>query len=157
MSDHSIDNITGLRSTSVNRLIKAMNTITAPLFADEQPSSDGRVRWSIRALILTHTIMAWESSSTIVERFHRARELVGSNTGGTYQGFMKALRRNANILSEHVMPKLRAAVRRTAGGQWWKRCGFVAMTVDGTKHDAPRTTANEEVLGPGEKTSLTRR
>lgn len=96
--------------------------------------------------------MAWESSSTITERFFRARDVVdrGSGrdeTGKTYQGFMKALRRGADRLLPRVQRYLRATVRTTAGSRWWTRRGWVAMTVDGTKIDAPRTVANEQVLG----------
>lgn len=95
--------------------------------------------------------MAWERSPTITERFFWARDVVdprsGRETGKTYQGFMKALRRGSDRLLPRVQRYLRAAVRRTAGRRWWMRRGWVAMTVDGTKIDAPRTVANERVLG----------
>lgn len=95
--------------------------------------------------------MAWERSPTITERFFWARDVVdpgsGCETGKTYQGFMKALRRGSDRLLPRVQRYLRTAVRHTAGRRWWTRRGWVAMTVDGTKIDAPRTTANERVLG----------
>lgn len=46
--------------------------------------------------------MAWESSPTIVERFFLARDVVSCDTGKTYQGFMKALRRS----SDRLLPAL---------------------------------------------------
>jgi len=98
-------------------------------------------------LVLTLTLMAWESSPTITERFFRARDVVGRETGKTYQGFMKALRRGADRLLPRVQRSLRTAVRQTADRRWWTRRGWVAMTVDGTRIDAPRTVANEQVLG----------
>lgn len=95
--------------------------------------------------------MALERSPTITERFFWARDVVdprsGRETGTTYQGFMKALRRSADQLLPRVQRYLRTAVRRTAGRRWWTRRGWVVMTVDGTKIDAPRTAANERVLG----------
>jgi len=63
---------------------------------------------------------------------------------------MKALCRNKNILSDNIMPELRSAVRQTAGSEWWTRRGWIAMTVDGTKMDVPRTDANENAFGKGE-------
>ena len=101
--------------------------------------------------MLTLALMALERSPTITERFFWARDVVdprsGRETGTTYQGFMKALRRRADQLLPRVQRYLRTAVRHTAGRQWWTRRGWVVMTVDGTKIDAPRTAANERVLG----------
>jgi len=102
---------------------------------------------------MTLALMAFERSSTITERFFWARDVVRPRreTGGTYQGFIKALRRSADRLLPDVQQFVRTAVRRTAGRSWWTRRGWVAMTVDGTKINAPRTAANERVLGTAGK------
>lgn len=100
---------------------------------------------------MTLALMALERSPTITERFFWARDVVepksDRETGATYQGFMKALRRDSDRLLPRVQQHVRDAVRRTAGQRWWTRRGWVVMTVDGTKIDAPRTLANERVLG----------
>lgn len=100
---------------------------------------------------MTLALMALERSPTITERFFWARDVVDPKsdreTGATYQGFMKALRRDSDRLLPRVQQHVRDAVRDAAGQRWWTRRGWVVMTVDGTKIDAPRTLANERVLG----------
>lgn len=98
--------------------------------------------------------MAWGVGSTLLDRFGNAREAITGmfpsrrRVGGTYQGFVKQLLLLGGRLLEPVMEHLRRQLHRIAQG-YWRREGFVAFAVDGSRVDAPRTAANEEALGCG--------
>jgi len=107
-------------------------------------------RWADRMLVMVALLMAMSSLGTLAERFFEARAAVVKRypsrrrPGKTYAGFMGQLvKRSARLLAV-VVRGLRGHVERVAGA-CWKVGGHLALGVDGSKSDAPRTRANEEV------------
>jgi hypothetical protein len=115
-------------------------------------SGDDRVRWTDRLLVVTALLMAWQTASGLGDRFELCWEVVTGmypsrrRGGGTYEGFIKALRQHSGRLLEVVAGALRKAVREVAGRDW-KMDGWVVMGVDGSRINCPRTVANEQAFG----------
>jgi len=130
-------------------LIHAMSKLlVAPLFSPHR----GR-RWCPKTLAMCAVLAAWDSSSTVVERFDAARRLVNRHRprrrralGATYQGFAKAVVTRGVALVRVMVGHLRRTMLEVAGA-YQKRRGLFAVAVDGTKIDAPRTISNESGLG----------
>lgn len=115
------------------------------------PWPPGARCWGAWKLVLAAVLMSWERSSTLAERFAETRHVMRQwwpkgHHGGTYQGFVKALLRWSPWLLEVVTGALRAALRGLAG-RYWRREGWVAFAVDGSRVECPRTSANEAALG----------
>jgi hypothetical protein len=66
--------------------------------------------------------------------------------GKTYQGFIKRLLSLHERLLEIVVLHLREVVQQMAGPSW-RREGWVAFAVDGSRIECPRTKANEAAFG----------
>ena len=98
--------------------------------------------------------MSWGVCRTLGDRFEDMRDcLVGMfpyhrRPGGTYQGLVKALARHSQALLDVVGQALRGSLR-TVAGALWKREGWAAFAVDGSRVECPRTKANEAALGCG--------
>jgi hypothetical protein len=119
------------------------------------PTGD-KARWTDLLLALCAILMAWSGAGTLTDRFEAARRCLlrwypgRRRPGGSYAGFIAALRRRSGRLLRWIGPHYRTHVQRlaeqrgcwrVAGGRW------LAFGVDATKHDAPRTAANERTLG----------
>lgn len=133
------------RSSHRHALVQAMTLFMAPLFSTER-------RWSAYHTVLAAVLMAWEDAATLGERFDVVREFLASalprrrRLGRTYQGLAKATLRHGLRLVEEVRGHLRReSLARCVA--WRLRFGFEAITVDGSRFDAPRTIDNEEGLG----------
>jgi hypothetical protein len=98
--------------------------------------------------------MSWSVCRTLGDRFEEARDcLVGMfpcqrRPGETYQGLIRALARHSGALLGGVGQALRGVLQATAGVHW-KRRGWLAFAVDGSRVECPRTKANEAALGRG--------
>lgn len=104
--------------------------------------------WSQLSLTLCALLMQWSPAPTLAQRFESALSVLDQalprrrRTGRTYQGFIKASLRRSSLSA--ITTQLRTLTEETAGSSW--RVGrFVPIGVDGSKFDAPRTLANEEL------------
>jgi hypothetical protein len=126
------------------------------------PAGPARGCWTPLRLACAAVLVAWESARSLGERLAAACQTLdamfpgggggGGGGGGrarlggaTYQGWAKALAREAD-LHERVADRLRALTRDLGGGRCWRRDGQCAFAVDGTRVDCPRTAANRRAL-----------
>jgi hypothetical protein len=112
----------------------------------------GKVLWTPLMLSMAAIFMGWDAAPTSTERLENAvmtlwLMMPRRKLGSTYQGFMKALRRNAQL------PALLAGHWRTFMAELardcWLREGWCAFAADGSKFGCPRTQRNEEEFGHG--------
>ena len=140
-------------ATSLKRyrpvVLAAMKEFLPPeLFRDWRCSS--RV-WGVWKLVLAAVLWAWEGGGAVPQRFTAVyltlrQRWPKKQVGATYQGFIKALLRWSPGLLEVVTGALRGVMQVTAG-RHWRRQGWVAFAVDGSRLECPRTAANEAALG----------
>ena len=106
--------------------------------------------WSPLTLALGAVLMSLDPGPTLAQRFESVLAVLDRalprrrKTGRTYQGFVKALSRHGEAIIGLLTPHLRALTIHAAGaeasiGRW------TPIGVDGSKFDAPRTVANEEL------------
>lgn len=112
--------------------------------------------WSHQALSLVAIFMAWSESSRLVDRFEVAREAVLAlgpqfqNIGKTYRGFSKMLARVPESGTKALINDLRRQIQEV-GGEQFRIAGWVAIAVDGSKFNLPRTRANIDEFGDAGK------
>lgn len=115
-------------------------------------STDSRLRWTDRLLVVTALLMAWQTSSRLKDSFEFCWQVVTGmyftrrHAGHTYEGFIQALRKHSQRLLLVVAEALRRAVKPVAR-EYWKIEGWVVMGVDGSRVECPRTLANETAFG----------
>lgn len=95
--------------------------------------------------------MAWDEGQTISARFehacHTGHELHPHwKLGESYGGFTAALRRQSDSLLDAIVPCFQRQMQDMAGPDWQVR-GRTVFAADGTRIEAPHTSANEEGLG----------
>lgn len=117
-----------------------------------------RVLWTPALLCVCSVLMSWDPSPSLARRFGAAGAslallLPRRRRGGTYQGFIKALRRCSDLHTQ-VAAHLREAMRAMAGPHWLRQ-GWCAFAVDSSKFNCPRTAANEKALGCASKKGKT--
>ncbi len=111
------------------------------------------VGWSPAAMTLALVLMSWDAAPTLAQRFESALAVLDAalprrrRTGRTYQGLVKAVRRQGRGTLERIAAHLRDLTRRAAGSAW-AMGELVPIGVDGSRFDAPRTIGNE-ALGFG--------
>jgi hypothetical protein len=143
-------------STYRQSLASAMSSIFTASFLTILAALDPRVgrsrRWTLGNLIYVSLLMALDSSRALKDRFESARAAWGQmfpgrkRPGGTYPGYVKARRRVSGKQLQAIQRHLRAHHQRIAQS-YWRRSGWLAFSVDGTRVEAPRTKANEGALG----------
>ena len=107
-------------------------------------------------LLSVLVLMAWESSTALLDRFDAARAVInarqprGRRVGATYQGFIKAIVGTFNVLLPQAQTHARRMIERMAGAHWHVQ-GWIAFAADGSKMDCPRTRANEDGFGTAGK------
>lgn len=119
-------------------------------------SADQRVRWSPRLLALFAIILQSLGNASLSDRFQDARAAITGmyptrrRVGGTYAGFVQAMKRSGGqalgIMAEH----LRALMPVVFGGIW-KIDGRLLFAVDGSRFECPHTRANETLGRAGRK------
>lgn len=111
-----------------------------------------RVRWTPFASAVAAVLMALDRGCRLNERFEDARACMatdfkrGRRVGRTYNGLVKALERQAEL----VLPVLKKDLRRQARTRFSrlrKTLAWLLFAVDGTKEDLPRTKDQEKVFG----------
>ena len=130
----------------------ALVTLITPLL----PSLAGGRGWSALTLAVGSALMSWDAAPTLRQRFESALAVLDAaiprrrRVGRTYQGFIKALTlRSPSILGTLIL-HLRVLTQQAAGGTWriggiGGEPGFVPIGADGSRFDAPRTIANEQL------------
>lgn len=115
---------------------------------------DRKTRWTDLLLALTAILMSWSNAGTLKDRFDSARRCLlrwypgRRRPGSSYEGFVLALRRRSGRLVKWIGESYRVHVKRIAEERGcWRVAGWLAFGADSTKHDAPRTAANEQSLG----------
>ena len=113
-------------------------------------------KWTPRMLAVVALFWAWSNADGLKERFKEARNLAAKifrwlpDPGGTYQGFMKQLRKWHVELQVLCIGELRTLMKQDLFGHW-KIAGFVVIAGDGSRIELPRTAANEAAYSPKRK------
>lgn len=116
------------------------------------PVARRRVRWTPQAASVAAVLMAIDNDVSLVGRFGHVwscmkRDHGGRRrTGGTYNGLLKALERQATVTLPLVKAALRDHVRRRLA-RIDPTCPWVLLAVDGSKTDLPRTVDHERTFG----------
>lgn len=128
-------------------LCKCINPYVACLWAIEDPARR-QVLWRPDATAMVAVLMALEGPESLRDRFQEAKSSLAADVriGGTYNGWIKALHRQAPL----VLPMLKQSLRRRvlreldaiAPEARWR-----LLAVDGTREMLPRTTSNEAHFG----------
>ena len=101
-----------------------------------------------RLLGCTAMLWAWSDEITLIDRFHAVRRIVQfmfpvqQELAGSYQAFIKLLRRWTPQLVAVVQTALRQRMHK-ALSDCWEVCGYVMFGVDGSRLELPRTRSHE--------------
>ena len=116
------------------------------------PKAKRRVRWTPRAASTAAVVMALDPDGTLEGRFQGARSCMKGDfrrrrrTGTTYNGLLKALERQKDVVLPIVKTNLRSQARRRLE-RIDPTGGWLLLAVDGSKEDLPRTRDHEAVFG----------
>lgn len=114
--------------------------------------------WTPRWLACAALLWAWSDETTLTERFRVARKIIGRLRGeqeqpaGSYQAFIKLLRRWTEPLREGLAEAFRQRAQRSLANVWTVS-RWLVMAVDGSRLDVPRTRRNEQRYSPHSKLS----
>lgn len=117
--------------------------------------------WTPRLLSAAALSWAWTDESTLTERFETARKIIRflfrpqCEPAGSYQAFLKILRRWTATLVGLIQASLRERMRDMLAG-CWKIHGFIVFGVDGSRAELPRTKSHEEVYSAARKKDRSR-
>ena len=134
----------------LNRLLPA--PLWQSLSTDLVRSSDDRVRWSAKYIILCWVMMGLSVQRQLTERFREGWGVLARlyyrrrRAGRSYQGLVKATQAWGQELWTHFAQCLRDTMPRRLK-RCWEWYGWVVMAVDGSRIQAPRTRANQRKLG----------
>jgi Transposase DDE domain len=112
--------------------------------------------WTPQLLSSTALLWAWSNEWTLVERFHTARKIAlflfprPHAPAGSYQAFIKILRKWTGVLVVAIRTALRRRMEQTLAG-CWRIGGFVMFAVDGSRVDLPRTVSHEKAYAASRK------
>lgn len=109
------------------------------------------LQWTPQRLAWLAVLMAWDEGQTLEARWEHARQAAGQfhghwRLGRSYTGFVQALVRHSPRLGGALKYRFQRQLQQLAG-KFWRRQGWQAFAVDGTRLEAPRTQSNEAVLG----------
>jgi hypothetical protein len=110
-------------------------------------SVHGNAGWTPQKLAWVALLMCWDEGSTLGERFHNVRALVKTlhprwKLPNSYPGFVQALTRHTDEMRNAIVRRLRPKTDAPC----WRIHGWLALAVDGSRFEAPRTVANEQML-----------
>jgi hypothetical protein len=109
--------------------------------------------WCASRLAAAALLWAWSDESTLGERFQTARKIVQTlfprqqEPAGSYQAFMKLLRRWTDTFVECLQKSLRRQMQQALASRWLLH-GFAVFGTDGSRVELPRTRSNEEAYAP---------
>jgi hypothetical protein len=109
----------------------------------------GNTGWKPVDLVILTVVWTWSESSTLTGAFQEAHRwsltVLSRAAVGTYQGLMGAI----VTWTGRILPLLWRRLHVLAeehGGEHWRIGLWVALAVDGTRLDTPRTVANERAF-----------
>ena len=133
-------------------LVSRISSFFACLEDMPDPAVKRRVRWTPLAAGTAAVLMALDQGCPLHVRFEDARACMAMDfarrrrVGGTYNGLVKALERQAGS----VLPAVKADLRRQGQERLDRLVGaanWLLLAVDGSKEDLPRTEDHEKVFG----------
>jgi hypothetical protein len=108
--------------------------------------------WSPWLLVAAAMLWVWSGEPTLTERFDTARSVVQEafavqrQLAGSYQAWMKMLRRWTLPLLDVLVAALRRRMRRRFAGS--RIAGWDVFAVDGSRFELPRTASNQQEYCP---------
>ena len=107
-------------------------------------------KWSPLRVFWVAILMVWSAEQTLQTRFEETREVVRSlfpkwSLGKSYTGWYEAQLKWLTPLRPALGKRLRQQLQ-TRAGRHWRREGWCAFAVDGSRVECPRTAANENEL-----------
>lgn len=104
-------------------------------------------KWSPLRVFWVAILMVWSAEQTLQTRFEETREVVRSlfpkwSLGKSYTGWYEAQLKWLTPLRPALGKRLRQQLQ-TRAGRHWRREGWCAFAVDGSRVECPRTAANE--------------
>lgn len=118
----------------------------------------GDCSWTPQTLTFAAMLWGWSDEKTLIERFQAARKItmfVGDHQqepAGSYQAFVKVLRRWTAPLMEAILATFRVRISQQLA-KLWKLRGWIVFAADGSKINVPRTRWNEARYSPQSKLS----
>lgn len=112
--------------------------------------------WTAQALTCAALLWAWSDERTLTERFSISRKIIRfilrgqQEPAGSYQAFIKLLRKWTDPLRNLLASEFRQRTQETLAGVW-KVKGWVVFAVDGSRIAVPRTLSNEQRYAPKSK------
>jgi hypothetical protein len=108
-------------------------------------------RWTPQRVVWLAILMAWSAEQTLQARFEDSRQVLRAvfpkwSLGTTYTGWSDAQAKWLTPLRPALARRLRQRLQESAGRQW-RREGWCAFAVDGSRIECPRTAANQQELG----------
>jgi len=121
-------------------------------FCGRVDAGDRRTHWAAKYVVLCWTFMGWACRSALSERFTQSWAALAAlyasrrRPGRTFQSLVKAGARITPGAFLEFWYCLREQFAALLGPAWlWH--GWVVLAVDGSRIEAPRTRANERILG----------
>ena len=114
--------------------------------------------WTPETLVFASLLWAWSDEKSLIERFTTARKVIINRYGeqqepaGSYQAFVKLLRKWTEPLLKAISTAFRQRMAQTLAAVWMVE-GWLVFAVDGSRVDVPRTRKNEERYSPKSKLS----
>jgi hypothetical protein len=105
--------------------------------------------WTAQTLVYAAILWAWSDERTLGDRFAVARKVITfwflkqPQPAGSYQAFVKLLRKWTEPLIERLKTVFRRRMKELLSGVWLV-AGFVVFACDGSRVNVPRTRGNEE-------------
>jgi hypothetical protein len=126
----------------------AMEELLPPQFF-RRWSAHGNSDWTPQKLAWMAILMSWDEACTLGERFAHTRRLLKAlqprwKLPMSYSGFVAAFEQYTPTLRAALVERLRPGERQT---RCWRVAGWLAMAIDGSRFEAPRTVVNERRLG----------
>ena len=137
------------------RWLLASTTWSAVKFRDD-------CSYTPRLLACTAMLWAWSDELTLLDRFHAVRRIVHFafslqvELAGTYQAFIKLLRRWTATLVDVVQVALRTRMCQELSASWQLH-GYAMFGVDGTRLELPRTRSHEAAYSAARRSKKKRR
>ena len=157
---HQDKRSTGKDVVNYRALKEAVNGIlTQQVFS--QIRFRGGSLWQPITLAIAAVLWAWSDESTLVDRFGAARKTVSCMSPGqptppgSYQAFMKILRKWSDPLIQEITNVLRNRMREDLS-KVFLIAGFAVFGVDGSRFELARTVANEQAYSPKPKSRCRR-
>lgn len=137
------------RGVSYREELKAAMEELLPPQCFHRWSVHGNADWTPQKLAWMAILMSWDEASTLTERFEHTRRLLKVlhprwKLPTSSAGFVAALEQHTPTLRAALIERLRPAEGET---NFWRVGGWLALAVDGSRFEAPRTVINERRLG----------